>query len=261
MHNENSKENIYVVPFDANNAQNFNFIEQNIHEYIINYKYCQDQSIDYGWRKISTQESFYDLFQQNDYRIGQWIVGPQTYVDNNGKTKSIPDYSGNDMDITPHIADLMNANDDEGVMNMKYEIEYGYGVYGSNGFVNMNNDMVVLRYADILMMKAESLMRLNGNGATQEAVDLVNQVRQRDFSAGNWNANKYTTATLTMDELLNERAREFAYEMFRREDMIRFGKFQDAWWEKDATDAHYNIFPIPYNIIISNPALKQNPGY
>ncbi|MBV9961043.1 MAG: RagB/SusD family nutrient uptake outer membrane protein [Parafilimonas sp.] len=261
VHNENSDENIYVVPFDANNAQNFNFIEQNIHEYIINYKYCKDQSIDYGWRKISTQESFYQLFQPNDYRINQWIFGPQTYVDGNGKIKPIPDYSGNDMVITPHIADLMNANDDEGVMNTKYEIEYGYGVYGSNGFVNMNNDMVVFRYADILMMKAECLMRLNGNAATQEAVDLVNQVRQRDFSSANWNANKYTTATLTMDELLNERAREFAYEMFRREDMIRFGKFEDAWWEKDVTDAHYNVFPIPYNIIISNPALKQNPGY
>jgi hypothetical protein len=261
VHNEASNENIYVVPFDANNAQQFNFIEQNIHENLINYKYCNDQSIDYGWRKISTQESFFDLYKPNDYRIDQWVVGPQTYVDANGHVKPVPDYEGEQMNITPHINDLFNVNDDEGVMNIKYEIEYNVGNYGSDGFVNMNNDMVVLRYADILFMKAESLMRINGGAATQEAVDLINQVRQRDFSAQDFNKEKYTTATLTMDELLNERGREFAYEMFRREDLIRFGKFEDAWWEKDATDAHYDIFPIPFNIITANPALKQNPGY
>ena len=47
-----------------------------------------------------------------------------------------------------------------------------------------------------------------------------------------------------MDELLNERGREFAYEMFSREDLIRFGKFQDAWWEKEASDPD-NIIIIP----------------
>ena len=65
-----------------------------------------------------------------------------------------------------------------------------------------------------------------------------------------------------MDELLNERGREFAYEMFRREDLIRFGKFEDAWWDKDQdADKHYEIFPIPQIVITANPALKQNPGY
>ncbi|MGI8950784.1 MAG: RagB/SusD family nutrient uptake outer membrane protein [Chitinophagaceae bacterium] len=259
--NENSNENIYVVPFDANNAQNFNFIEQNIHEYIINYKYCDNRSIDYGWRKISTQESFYELFDSNDYRINQWIVGPQTYVNSSGRTKPIPDYEGNPMVITPQIADFLNATDDEGVMNIKYEIQYNYGNYGTNGFVNMNNDMVVFRYADILYMKAECLMRLNGDVANQEAVDLVNQVRVRNFAA-NYPKAKYTIATLTMDELLNERAREFSYEMLRREDLIRFGKFENAWWEKPAdADKHYELFPIPQIAITANPALKQNPGY
>ena len=262
MHNETSNENIYVVPFDANNAQNFNFIEQNVHEYIIQSKYSDNQSIDYGWRKISTQESFYDLYPKNDLRIKQWIVGKQTYVDANGDTQPIYDYEGEEMNITPQISDLMNAGDDEGVMNIKYEIEYNNGNYGSNGFVNMNNDMVVFRYADILYMKAECLMRLNGGAATQEAVDLINQVKKRDFSASNFSNAKYTIASLTMDELLNERGREFSYEMLRREDLIRFGKFEEAWWEKPADpDKHNEIFPIPQTVITTNPALKQNPGY
>lgn len=257
VHNENSNENIYVVPFDASNAQNFNFIEQNIHENITAAKY----GTDYGWRKISTQESFYDMYAKNDLRINQWIVGAQTYVDDNGDTQPVYDYEGNEMDITPKIGDLLNAGDDEGVMNIKYEIESGLN-YGSNGYVNMNNDMVVFRYADILMMKAECEMRLNGGAPTQDAVDLVNQVRQRDFSAADFTKAKYITSTLTMDELSNERAREFSYEMLRREDLIRFGKFEGAWWEKPADgDKHHEIFPIPQIVINGNPALKQNPGY
>ncbi len=254
--NENSNENIFVVPFDATNAQSFNFIEQDIHENITAAKYGND----YGWRKISTQESFFDLFSKNDYRINQWIVGPQTYVDDNGDTQDIDDYEGNPMVITPSIGDLTNATDDEGVMNIKYEIENGLN-YGSNGYVNMNNDMVVFRYADILDMKAECLMRLNSNSATQPAVDLVNQVRARSFAENDPEA-KYTTASLTMNELLNERGREFAYEMFRREDLIRFGKFEDAWWDKPQdADKHHEIFPIPQTVLTGNPALKQNPGY
>jgi hypothetical protein len=263
VHNETSRENIYVIPFDANNAQNFNFIEQNIHENIIVYQYSANPGtydIVYGWRKISTQESFFNLFAPYDRRINQWIRGPQTYTDENGDQQPVPDWSDEPMVITPHINDLFDATDDEGVMNIKYEIEYNYGTYGANEFVNMNNDMVIFRYADILMMKAECLMRLNGDAATPQAVDLVNNVRARSFAPNDSRA-KYTTATLTIDELLNERGREFAYEMFRREDLIRFGKFNDAWWEKEASDAHYQLFPIPFDITTANPSLKQNPGY
>jgi hypothetical protein len=263
VHNENSNENIYVVPFDANNAIGFNFIEQNVHENIIVNKYSADPNnpIDYGWRKIATQESFYNLYSQNDRRINQWIVGPQTYVDANGDTQPIYGWEGEEMNIIPAIGDLTSANENEGVMNIKYEVEFNNGNYGPNGFVNMNNDMVVFRYADVLMMKAECLMRLNGNAATAEAVNLVNQVRKRSFAANDPDA-KYTTATLTMDELLNERGREFSYEMLRREDLIRFGKFGEAWWDKPAdADKHTEIFPIPQTALTANPALKQNPGY
>ena len=266
--NQNSSENIYVVPFDANNAQQFNFIEQNIHEYIIKYKYCDEQSADYGWRKISTQESFYDLYKPIDRRIKQWIVGPQMYADENGDSLPVPSYEGNEDDdivplvITPHIEDLFNANDNEGVMNMKYQIEYNYGNYGSDGYVNMNNDMVVFRLSDIMMMKAECLMRINGGTATQDAVDLVNSVRKRSFSANDFKKEQYTTATLTMEELLNERGREFSYEMFRREDLIRFGKFEDAGWEKEQdADKHMELFPIPFTVLTTNPSLHQNAGY
>jgi starch-binding outer membrane protein, SusD/RagB family len=253
VHNEVSNENILVVPFDASNAAQFNFIEQNFHENILFAKYGVEY---YGWHKISTQESFYDLYKPDDKRINQWAVGLQTYKDENGDEQPVLMWDGETpMDVTPNIDMLINYDGGEaqGAMNMKYEVEYG-------GLENMNNDMVVFRLADIMMMKAECLMRLNGNVATQEAVDLVNAVRARSFAANDPNA-QYTQASLTMDELLDERGREFAYEMHRREDLIRFDKFTAAWWEKPVSDKSHEVYPIPFDIITANPALTQNPGY
>lgn len=241
-----------VVPFDGSNAQQFNFVEQNFHENILFAKYDVDF---YGWHKISTQESFYNLYQPNDFRIDQWEVGPQVYIDENGEEQPILDWNGEPMVVTPYIDMLLNNDGGEaqGAMNMKYEIEVG-------GLANMSNDMVVFRLADIMLMKAEALMRLNGGTATQEAVELVNQVRARSFAPGDPDA-EYTTATLTLDELLDERGRELAYEMHRREDLIRFDQFNDAWWEKDASEAYRKLYPIPFNVLTANPALEQNPGY
>jgi hypothetical protein len=252
VNNENSNENVFVVPFDATNAQQFNFIEQNFHENILFAKHGVSY---FGWHKISTQESFFNLYSEDDKRIAQWAVGPQTYIDENGEEQPVRDWSDEPMVVTPYIDMLINneGGESQGAMNMKYEIEYG-------GLSSMNNDMVVFRLADILYMKAECLMRLNGGAATPEAINLVNSVRSRNF-AQNDPEGTYTIGELTMDELLDERGREFAYEMHRREDLIRFGKFTEAWWEKEASDKKREIYPIPFDVRTANPALTQNPGY
>ena len=252
VNNEFSDENILVVPFDGSNAQQFNPAEQNLHENILFAKYDVDY---YGWHKIMTQESFFNLYQPNDQRINQWIVGPQTYIDENGEEQPILNWSGEPMVVTPTIDRLHNneGGEAQGVMNIKYEIEVG-------GLPNMSNDLVVFRLADIMLMKAEALMRLNGGAATPEAVELVNAVRARSFAPGDPDAT-YTTSTLTLDELLDERGRELAYEMHRREDLIRFNKFTEAWWEKPASEEYRELYPIPFNVLTANPALEQNPGY
>jgi len=123
----------------------------------------------------------------------------------------------------------------------------------------MDNDWAIYRYADILLMKAEAIMRMNGGNAIQEAVDFVNEVRERAF--GNSNHN-YTTSTLTLDELLNERSRELAWEGHRRQDLIRFGEWDNPWFGKSGNVGdHAEIFPIPSNYLSANPNLQQNPGY
>ena len=254
--NENSNENIWVIPYDFNYAPGFNAAQEQLPGAMKDvYGF-----VDYPWGKTVTQESFYDLFDSTDKRVKQWIVGPQFYPDGTTPVDGWYDQDGQQLTIDPHIDQLNNQNGGygQGVRNVKYEVPYADN---SSQQMEMNNDMVVLRLADIMMAKAEALMRTNGNAATQPAVDLVNAVRARSFDAGNPKA-KYTIATLTLDELLNERGREFAYEMKRREDLIRFGKFEQAWWEKPAdADAHREIYPVPQNILSTSPVLVQNPQY
>jgi hypothetical protein len=248
--NENSNENIFVVPFDIKNAPNFDAGQQQIHWDEGPSKY----GIGDAWYKVSTQQSFFDMYSASDLRKTQWLVGPQTYVDENGDTQPVIDDDGNQLTLDPVIPSLDNSdNGYNGVSNVKYELE-------NTGSVYMNNDDVIFRLGDILMMKAECLMRQSGGAATTAAVALVNQVRSRSF-INSAPGSVFTATTLTLNELLNERGREFSYEMHRREDMIRFGHFNDAWWEKPATDAHYELYPIPYNAITANSKLTQNPGY
>jgi hypothetical protein len=126
--------------------------------------------------------------------------------------------------------------------------------------MQLKNDFVVFRYADVLLMKAEALMRKNGGAATQEAVDLVNQVRARAFPGDD--SKLYTTSTLTLYAILAERGWELSGEGWRRNDLIRFGKYNDPCdFRPIAADEHYNLFPIPQDQINANPNLNQNPGY
>jgi hypothetical protein len=250
--NQHSQENIFVVPYDFNFAPGFNMVAQNLPGAMIDvYEFP-----DYPWGKTVTQEAFYRMYQENDHRINQWIVGPQWFDEQ--ETEPVWgwwDQDGQQLTITPEIDMLMNPNSGygQGVRNKKYEIERG-------NIWNMNNDFVVFRLAEVMFIKAEALMRLNGDQANSEAVDLVNQVRARSFEPGDPDA-LYTTASLTMEEFLNERGREFAYEGKRREDLIRFGKYTEARWEKQQSEAYRTIFPIPMNILVANPSLQQNPGY
>ena len=92
------------------------------------------------------------------------------------------------------------------------------------------------------------------NGDVAGALAEVNELR----------ANRENTPpldALTEQDLLDERGRELYLEFIRRTDMVRFGKFSDAWEFKEAGDGHTDLFPIPASALLSNPGLIQNPGY
>ena len=87
-----------------------------------------------------------------------------------------------------------------------------------------------------------------------EVVGLVNKVRIR--------AKAGEITTITLDGILEERGRELAWEGWRRNDLIRFGKYQGAWGFKAGNEgASRDIFPIPATELVLNKNLKQNTGY
>ena len=161
----------------------------------------------------------------------------------------------------------------EGARFVKFQIQEGVGDH-------MSNDFPIYRLADVYLMKAEAEMRANGGVANEAAVAAANLVRER---AG---ATAYTAATLTLDELCNERCREMMWEGHRRQDLIRFGRYTGAnsvqndddpynlWILKYTDDQpednlpgqvpfqtpdYMKIFPLP-DYIVSN-GFDQNPGY
>jgi hypothetical protein len=249
--NEGSKENIFVVPYDKTKTPG-NILQ--IHCWTLHTLSQQTFGlIAFTWDGYAGMEDFYNSYEATDKRINTWMIGPQTSA------------SGAPLMLSPtrqltyrnHINALYNTTSpallDDGVRFKKYAYENGLKDNES-----MSNDWVVFRYADALMTKAEALMRKNGNVATQAAVDLVNQVRVRAY--GNADHN-YTTATLTMDELLKELGKEFAWEYHRRQDLIRFGKWNTPWFEKAAGTEKDELYPIPTAVLNVNPNLHQNPGY
>ncbi len=116
-----------------------------------------------------------------------------------------------------------------------------------------NHDWVVFRYADVLLMKAEAILR-GGTGTPEEALALVNSIRV--------NRGVAPFATLTLDNLIDERGRELYWEGWRRQDLIRFGKFLEPGQVKTTpSEPRHLLYPIPSQQIAVNPNLEQNPGY
>ncbi len=188
-----------------------------------------------------------------DSRLSNFIVGPQFNPDGTraidpgfeGPATAAPDPDGTELNFTPRINQIYpNGWRQGGARIGKYQYEVG----GTN---NMSNDFVVFRYADILLTRAEALWRQNP--ASAEALTLVNQIRTR--------AGVTPYVSLTADNLVAERGREMFAEMTRRQDLIRFDKWDDAWWEKAPSTAMYELFPIPKAQRDVNALLQQNPGY
>ncbi len=125
---------------------------------------------------------------------------------------------------------------------------------------NQSNDLPIIRYADILMMKAEAITRGATATGGQTAQSLFNQIRSY-VSAPTIDHNP------SLDEIYEERGREFFDENLRRIDMIRFGHFEDEYcFHKQGFgfsnfDPRHRIFPIHKNDLDSNPTWVQNPGY
>ncbi|QEC68620.1 RagB/SusD family nutrient uptake outer membrane protein [Panacibacter ginsenosidivorans] len=214
-----------------------------------------------GWNGFATLSDFYDKFEPTDKRIGEEYIYPgarpnpghrrnvgffigQQY--NLTTDAALQDRKGNPLSFTREVSLRETGNNLEvtGIRAVKYAYDYNH--YNSQN----NNDWALFRYADVLLMKAEALLR---TGDASGALDIVNSLRTARGAS--------SLTSLNEANLLDERGREFYWEGWRRQDLIRFGKYLDLWQEKTADDPKNLLFPIPSNQLAVNANLEQNPGY
>jgi starch-binding outer membrane protein, SusD/RagB family len=221
-----------------------------------------------------TLPEFYANFNdKNDIRNGQWLTGLQFLSDGITPvtvttTKKGYDqfYTGSDggasftyqVNITPNITlrqdvATFDSGNDEIAWNMGYR-NVKFFPDATSTSRNQNNDVPVFRYSDIILMKAEAILRGASPTLGQTSLSLVNQLR----------ANRTTSPAMTvvtLEDIYAERNREFAWESWHRNDMIRFGKYESSWGFKTDANPTRRIFPIPTGAMVLNPALIQNSGY
>lgn len=222
-----------------------------------------------GWNAFVVVPTAFDAYADNDLRKQQWFLfGPQYIYGTTDPVLGTEEYNGEPLVYVNSIRResegdfTSNGSMAEGEENSGARFhKYKSGTLDDENY--HENHYIIYRLTEIYFNKAEALMRRNGNIATQEAVDLINASRERAFTATDWPNERYTTATLTMDELLAERGREFIFEGKRRTDLIRFGEFvEGSWWDHEPTgDPSRELFAIPHTQIAANPNLEQNPGY
>ncbi|NVJ71680.1 MAG: RagB/SusD family nutrient uptake outer membrane protein, partial [Flavobacteriaceae bacterium] len=240
--NCDNPEIIWSVEYNEVSAGGMNFHQMSLHYASQETYKFQDQP----WNGYSALADFYNSYEDGDARKkANFLVGPQL------------DYNGN------AIVDLASDSEDPAI---SYSVEINelepnasrtggvrLGKFGFKLFArpDLDNDYPIVRYADVLLMRAEAKARAAGDWSL--AAPDVNALRAR---AGLGNL------TVTADSFLAERGREMFMESTRRTDLIRFGKWGASWWEKSNSDAYRTVMPIPAQAIQnSNGTLTQNPGY
>ena len=185
-----------------------------------------------GWGGLRMTPEFYNKFSNDDQRKLFYTDTQQASIDDVGEFSN-------------------------GYAFMKFRNRTSDGGYGKElGFVD--TDFPLMRYADVLLMAAECQAR---GVSGIDGLSAFNQVRAR--------AGIPAVSTLSLDEILDERARELYQECWRRNDLIRFNKFTSGYtwqWKGEVqdgrdVDSYRTLFPIPDSDRQANSKLQQNPGY
>ena len=240
--NQDNPEMIWSIAYDNVTGTGMNFSRMTLH-------YASQFTWNFSnqpWNGYSALEEFYNSYENEDKRkAANFIIGTQL----NYEGSVIVDYaesSNLELVYTPEINELEpNASREGGARLGKFSFRQG-------GQQDMDNDYPIIRLGDMYLIRAEADARSLGDW--NMALTDVNTIRAR--------AGLSPMMTITADSFLAERGREMFMEVTRRQDLIRFGKWGDSWWEKTNSDAFKTVFPIPQEQIdASNGTLTQNPGY
>lgn len=273
--NESSKEIIFAIPFDIKYVTDWNGFSIHM-ETLQPANQATYNLLNTPWGGICAIPQFINSFDKNDERLtSNWIQGPQFSAGGTPLNCTLGAFAGKPLSYINELPGVDQSEEIHGFRLGKFEIEKGTTV-------NLSNDWPLLRYADVLMMKAESLLR---SGKADEAAALVTTVRQRNFkanptkatvtgadlmkgSAYDYGLRNTTTSTqeggadIKYGRFLDELGWEFAQEGRRRQDLIRFGVFTTkSWLSHKPNGAYRSLLPIPRPELNKNSNLKQNDGY
>ena len=245
-HNETSKENIFTIPMDKNIYTN------QFHYLFRSYHYTHGGVLGWGSENgtcatISTMKANHYGEADEDARCKMNFVAGEVKVDGHELLMD----NGKPLEYQPFevAQNLTNSKfvKTAGARMAKYEVDRTSYMDGKL----QSNDIVLFRYADALLMKAEAKVR-NGENGDEE----LNRIRARV-------GMPYRKATL--DNILEERLLELVWEVWRRQDLIRFGKFTGAYDLRTPlqgeSSGYTTVFPIPQKCIDLNSELVQNKGY
>ena len=241
---KNNSEVIFPIVFDGLKAQTYGGSTYLVHAAVGGTMDAAAFGVNGGWSGLRTTKAYVNLFggAGSADKRGNFFTDKQTL----------------------EIDDLGNFSNGYAFVKFKNITSTGAeGVdgptRGSGNFVD--SDIPMFRLADIYLMYAEANLR-GGGGSTATALGYVNALRAR--------AGALPVASINLNFILDERGRELGWEMTRRTDLIRFGKFTTAsylWpWKGgvkggQAVEDYRNLYPIPAKDIIANPNLVQNTGY
>lgn len=210
------------------------------------------------WNGGVTTSTFVDRFDKvNDARfrddrikaqtgLNQGFLVGQQYAPNG---TALNTRGGAPLIFTPDFS-LTNSTEEKGIRVVKFAPNPQTQRQFSSA-----NDFPVLRLSDILLVRAEAKLR---NGDAPGALQDVNLLRSKRSAAGK---TLPALGSVTLENILNERGFELYWEGHRRQDLVRFGRFTEAWQEKPATEATKVLYPIPTSALDVNKNLKQNTGY
>ena len=274
----NVEDFIYAMPYDTYTATGMQYGRANSYKDIksMNPSYFGMKLSNSGGGYMTMTPEFANLFTLAGDERNNCVIGGQVYVYDPTTllptTEVAKDRKGNPLILTKNITlrytdanhtildwQNLDVGDDldgwrQGYRSVKFFVindDYKNGR-------NQSNDVPIFRYADILLMKAEALTR-KGTGGTI-AQSLFNQIRTYVHAPS-------LTHVPTLQDIYEERGREFMNENWRRNDMIRFGHFEDEFFPHYHSNPYANfektrrIFPIHKDMLDNNTEWKQNPGY
>lgn len=274
--NENARETIFALPFDDKYVTDWNAFD--IHMQTLQPANQQTYKLSSSpWGGICAVPQFIDTFDPDDLRLKEnWIQGDQYSAEGEPLMCTMGLYSGKPLSYINEVPSVAESEEIHGFRHGKFEIAVG-------ARVQLSNDFPLFRYADVLMMKAESLLRL---GKADEAAQIVTTVRERNFRdtpakavvtgadlqkgsvfdygrCDNLVAHTHEGgADVKYGRFLDELGWEFNQEARRRQDMIRFDVYTTKSWFSHSPNGDYRkILPIPRTQLEKNPNLKQNNGY